>query len=169
MADLFGHWVPDSWIEEVFSACAKAQQHNYLFLTKNPARFVDLQNNGKLIAADNMWYGASATNEDQLELAAKDFSELSCQTKTFLSVEPILEDITVSKYWDYCMDAHFVDWVIVGAETGHRKDKVVPERDWIRSITFDCYDESIPVFMKFSLADIWWNPLVQEFPKELLR
>lgn len=169
MADLFGHWVPDSWIEEVFSACAKAPQHNYLFLTKNPERFVDLQNNGKLIVADNMWYGASATNEDQLELAAKAFSKLSCQTKNFLSVEPILEDVTVSKYWDYHMDAHLVDWLIVGAETGHRKDKVIPERDWIRSITFDCYDESIPVFMKSSLADIWRNPLVQEFPKELLR
>lgn len=169
MADLFGHWVLDSWIEEVFSACAKATQHNYLFLTKNPERFVDLQNNGKLIVADNMWYGASATNEDQLELAAKAFSKLSCQTKNFLSVEPILEDVTVSKYWDYHMDAHLVDWLIVGAETGHRKDKVIPERDWIRSITFDCYDESIPVFMKSSLADIWRNPLVQEFPKELLR
>lgn len=80
MADLFGHWVPDSWIEEVFSACAKAPQHNYLFLTKNPERFVDLQNNGKLIVADNMWYGASATNEDQLELAAKTFSDLNCQS-----------------------------------------------------------------------------------------
>ena len=29
--------------------------------------------------------------------------------------------------------------------------------------------ERIPVFMKSSLADIWRNPLVQEFPKELLR
>ncbi len=106
--------------------------------------------------------------KDQLELAAKAFSDLN-QTKTFLSIEPILEDITVSEYWDYYMAAHYVDWVIVGAETGHRKGKVIPERDWIRSITFDCFDESIPVFMKSSLADIWRNPLVQEFPKELLR
>ena len=108
-----------------------------------------------------MWYGASATNEDQLEPAAKTFSDLNCQTKTFLSIEPILEDITVSEYWDYYMAAHYVDWVIVGVETGHRKDKVIPKRDWIRSITFDCYDESIPVFIKSSLADIWRNPLVQ--------
>lgn len=34
MADLFGSWVPDSWIEEVFAACDKAPQHNYIFLTK---------------------------------------------------------------------------------------------------------------------------------------
>ncbi|MFR1061782.1 MAG: DUF5131 family protein [Enterocloster sp.] len=36
MADLFGEWVPDEWIEEVFEACDNAPQHNYLFLTKNP-------------------------------------------------------------------------------------------------------------------------------------
>ena len=29
MADLFGDWVPDSWIEEVFAACVKAPQHRY--------------------------------------------------------------------------------------------------------------------------------------------
>ncbi|EOS47190.1 hypothetical protein C810_01506 [Lachnospiraceae bacterium A2] len=39
MADLFGSWVPDSWIEEVFKACEKAPQHNYLFLTKNTDRY----------------------------------------------------------------------------------------------------------------------------------
>lgn len=168
MADLFGIWVPDSWIEEVFSACEKAPQHNYLFLTKNPDRYTELLERGKLVVANNMWYGASATNEKQFELAAKAFSELSCKTKTFLSVEPILEDITLSEYWDYHMVANLVDWVIIGAETGHRKDQVIPERDWIRSITFDCYDESIPVFMKSSITDIWGNSLVQEFPKALL-
>lgn len=36
MADLFGNWVPDNWIEEVFAACEKAPQHRYLFLTKKP-------------------------------------------------------------------------------------------------------------------------------------
>lgn len=42
MADLFGKWVPDGWIEEVFNSCKKAPQHNYLFLTKNPERYIEL-------------------------------------------------------------------------------------------------------------------------------
>ena len=42
MADLFGEWVPDSWIKEVFKACENAPQHNYLFLTKNPIRYAQL-------------------------------------------------------------------------------------------------------------------------------
>ena len=168
MADLFGEWVPDSWIEEVFTACRNAPQHNYLFLTKNPDRYVDLQDKGKLIQSNNMWYGASATNENQFIKAIRAFGDLKCSTKTFLSAEPLIEDITTTEYWNDCIISTMANWVIVGAETGRRKDKVVPERSWIRSIAFDCEDE-IPVFMKSSLADIWGEPLIQEFPEQLMR
>ena len=41
MADLFGKWVPTSWIVEVLDACQRAPQHRYLFLTKNPARYME--------------------------------------------------------------------------------------------------------------------------------
>lgn len=167
MADLFGSWVPDEWIEEVFKACDKAPQHNYLFLTKNPDRYVDLQSKGKLAQSNNMWYGASTTNEKQFINATVAFSNLECSTKTFLSVEPLLEDITRTGYWDDCIEGMYVDWIIIGAETGKRKGKVIPKREWIRSIAFDCLDE-IPIFMKSSLADIWGESLIQEFPKELI-
>ena len=168
MADLFGEWVPDSWIEEVFTACKNAPQHNYLFLTKNPDRYAALLDKGILDTSSNMWYGASVTNETQLIKAAKAFGNLNCSTKTFLSVEPLLEDITTTEYWNDCIVSTYMDWVIIGAETGRRKDKVIPEREWIRSITFDCRDE-IPVFMKSSLSDIWGESLIQEFPVELIR
>ena len=169
MADLFGEWVPDSWIEEVFKACGNASQHNYLFLTKNPQRYLDLQRKGKLPERDNMWYGASVTDEESLRKVADIFSDMSGDIKTFFSVEPILEDITMTEIWNDCVVCHFMDWVIIGAETGRRRDKVIPDKAWIRSIYFDCYGShnDIPVFMKSSLADIWGEPLIQEFPMEL--
>ena len=168
MADLFGEWVPDGWIEEVFCACGKAPQHNYLFLTKNPWRYVELQDKGKLITADNMWYGASVTNENQLRYVAKALGNIKCETRTFLSIEPIHEDITRSDSWNDCIVNKYVDWVIIGAETGRRKDKVIPQRTWIRSIVWGC-DCELPVFMKSSLADIWGEPLIQKFPSPLIR
>ncbi len=61
MADLFGDWVPDKWIEEVFKACEAAPQHQYLFLTKNPARYRELRNAGKLPIKVNFWYGTTVT------------------------------------------------------------------------------------------------------------
>lgn len=169
MADLFGKWAPDSWIEEVFVACEKAPQHNYLFLTKNPVRYSLLQDKEKLIKKPNMWYGNSITNKEQMEISDYETGLLGGKARTFYSIEPLLEDITESKFWKNSCSKWYMDWVIIGAETGRRKDKIAPERKWIENIVSNCKKEDIPVFMKSSLADIWGEPLIQEFPKELKR
>lgn len=144
MADLFGSWVPDSWIEEVFEACEKAPQHRYLFLTKNPQRYIDLALKGKLPAKDNMWYGATATTPN-----AQFF--YGGAWHTFVSIEPILRDY--SGEIEHMCDT-FAQWVIVGAETGKRKGKVIPEKNWIEAIIKTCIETNISLFMKDSLIPI---------------
>lgn len=153
MADLFGDWVPDEWVCKVFEACKKAPQHNYLFLTKNPKRYAELKDKNMLPAGANMWYGFSIT-DDYYDAWYSD------SRYTFVSIEPFLGKI---KHMPY------VDWVIVGAETGQRKDKVVPKRKWIEDIVKECRNNGKPVFMKSSLAPIWGDPLIQEFPEGLRR
>lgn len=159
MADLFGKWVPDSWIEEVFATCEKAPQHRYLFLTKNPNRYIMLANKGKLPERENMWYGSTTVGPDE-EIY------YSAKYNTFVSVEPILRDfngvIDIEN-----MKAGFVRWVIIGAETGNRKGKVVPEKSWIEAITDACDKLHTPVFMKDSLIPIVGEENVRrEFPWE---
>ncbi|MCJ7837461.1 phage Gp37/Gp68 family protein [Cuneatibacter sp. NSJ-177] len=154
MADLFGEWVPDTWIEEVFETCKKSPQHNYLFLTKNPGRYEKLLN---CYMPPNMWFGWSQTGP-----VGADFSFTTHHSvQTFVSMEPLLSPFT---------EFHIrgVDWVIIGAETGRRKDKVVPKREWIEDIVGQCRKEDIPVFMKSSLMNIWGEQLIQEFPKRLI-
>lgn len=63
MTDLFGAWVPDSWIKEVFEACNAAPQHRYLFLTKNPQRYVELDKKGLLPRGDSYWYGSTTPSQ----------------------------------------------------------------------------------------------------------
>ena len=155
MADLFGEWVPDKWIYEVFEACNNAPQHNYLFLTKNPARYCEYG----VPLAINMWYGTTVTNE----INAGNFNYLPAFANTFVSIEPLLEDIAKSHNVMFKQ----VDWVIIGAETGRRRNKVIPERKWIEDIVNACRECNTPVFMKSSLADIWSEPLIREFPEEL--
>lgn len=171
MADLFGEWVPDEWIEMVFEVCAKAPQHRYLFLTKNPQRYVELANKGKLPLTDNMWYGASVTTPEQAEETAKCFGKLPCtpkQANTFLSVEPMLFDIAKHKAWKLFCSGYYADWIIVGAETGNRKDKVIPQKEWLNGITADCNDYGKPVFMKDSLIPIVGEENMQrEFPWQI--
>lgn len=153
MADLFGEWVPDEWIEEVFSACEKAPQHSYLFLTKNPKRYETVLDR---YMPPNMWFGWSQTGP----MGNKCDFTTHHSIKTFISIEPLLKPFK---------EFHIkgVDWVIIGAETGRRKNKVVPKRGWIEDIVNECRKVDIPVFMKSSLIDIWGDPLIQEFPKEL--
>lgn len=150
MADLFGEWVPDEWIDEVFKACDKAPQHNYLFLTKNPARYDYLHRKGILRKNKNMWYGYSLTTD-------KSYYWQCSQYNIFASIEPLLEPMPVPP----------CDWVIIGAETGNRKGKVIPEREWIEEIVKKCWGMPIPIFMKSSLTDIWGEPLIQELPEGL--
>lgn len=158
MADLFGSWVPDSWIEEVFAACEKAPQHRYLFLTKNPQRYIDLAMAGKLPAKDNMWYGTTATTPDEHFFWGGAWH-------TFVSVEPILRDYS-GEIRGMCDT--FAQWVIVGAETGRRKGKVVPEKEWIEAIIKTCIESNIALFMKDSLIPIVGEEnMFRELPWEI--
>ncbi len=148
MSDLFGEWVPDSWIDEVFAACEKAPQHNYLFLTKNPQRYNEYGMDAYTIPGIfNLWYGMSVTTEAQFDKTWL----LPEYCNTFISIEPILEDLHTRD-----MDARFenLDWMIVGAETGIQKEKGVPKREWIEQIMESSRKYEIPLFMKSSLAQI---------------
>ena len=146
MADLFGRWVPVKWIVDVLDACAAAPQHCYLFLTKNGERYWELDHLGLLPHGANFWYGTSVN----YGLAARPPlpSENGDMVKTFCSIEPIHGRVRIGK------GADRPDWVIVGAETGNRRDKVRPRKEWIDSIVEQCDASGVPVLMKDSLIPI---------------
>lgn len=158
MADLFGAWVPDSWIEEVLAACRRASHHRYLFLTKNPDRYDMLIDQGLITPEDeNFWLGSTCT------VITRDGLHWNFKNHTFMSCEPILEP------WPPAGKTgndprKFPDWVILGAETGIRKDKVIPPKEWIDNAVAQCRNMGVPVFMKGSLREIMGADFVQEYP-----
>lgn len=160
MADLFGAWVPDEWIEAVFEACEKAQQHRYLFLTKKPERYCEVG----VPVADNLWFGVSITKKSEMGL----FNYLPAFNHGYVSMEPILEDLEPEKSnLLFAKNTAGVEWVILGAETGNRKDKVVPQREWIDAICEQADKKEVPVFMKDSLIPIMGEKnMRREFPWE---
>ena len=101
----------------------------------------------------------------------------------FLSIEPISCDIIEVEDernpWEkllekfiYGEDRPFrIDgifkWVIVGAETGNRKDRVIPKKEWIDKLTALCDRSGVPIFMKESLREIMGEDFRQEFPWEV--
>ena len=156
MADLFGPWVPDSWIERVFRSCLDAPGHRYLFLTKNPIRYAELAEAGILPRRDDFWYGSTVTGPEVPAFYGGGY-------KTFVSIEPILEPFDGPGAGGI---ADTTDWAIFGAETGNRRDKVVPERSWIEGAVKAFQDKGKPVFMKDSMKPVWGKELLTEFPWE---
>lgn len=179
MADLFGAWVPEEWIMEVFAACKKAMRHKYLFLTKNPARYLELGKRDMLPDYDNFWFGTTVEKPTQEFFYETPFftnKRRSHSYGIFLSIEPVMSDFPVRKSFVQAVEddasedrQNAVDWFIVGAETGNRKSKVIPKREWIDHIAETGQNCGIPVFMKESLRSIMGDNFKQEFPWEVTR
>jgi protein gp37 len=156
MCDMFGDWVPDSWIEAVFEVCESAPQHRYLFLTKNWLKACNFH------FEDNWWVGRTITHKEKPGNDDKNLY-LCCgipkkteppwidHPNIFLSCEPLHGPISDIPYYAH---SYGYKWVILGAETGNRKGKIVPQREWIEQIVHDCDIREVPVFMKDSLVGI---------------
>ena len=170
MADLFGRWVPTNWIVEVLDACMKAPQHNYLFLTKNPARYAELDKLALLPQEKNFWYGATATSFDQMDAACDAMSDLPVKVRTFLSAEPLMCDLAACSAWWLSMDGKrpYFDWVILGAMTGPGAKKSPVDPKWVENIARSAGERLIPVFMKESLVPVVGEAgMLREFPWNL--
>jgi protein gp37 len=148
MADLFGEWVPDEWIREVFKACEAVPQHRYLFLTKNPYRYLQLHIQEKLPKNSNFWYGTTLTGQGNLPFNCLDFK------RNFISVEPLLGN--VSNKFPFTN----INWVIVGAQTG--PGAVKPKPEWVQGIIDQARAANVPIFLKDNLN---WQEKIREFPK----
>lgn len=98
-----------------------------------------------------MWYGSTITAMENYFSSEKSFN-------TFLSIEPLLAPISPLTITD-------VKWIIIGAETGNNKNKVIPQKSWIDNIAEGLPGYNIPVFMKDSLIPIIGEEnMRQEFP-----
>jgi protein gp37 len=109
--DLFGEWVPDEWIDEVFMKCQEVDRHSYLFLTKNPKRYDDaieyLENEERGIGQNegywhNFWFGATITRQVDV-IQAHELQSFS-EGHKFLSIEPLLGPVEISRLlkWPVC-------------------------------------------------------------------
>jgi len=153
-------WKRD-WLSKVFKKIKGYPLHTFQFLTKYPHIYHRLEFPAK------SWLGFTITTNKDLANGIlhikklKDFS-LTGKYLYFVSIEPILEKIDP-------LDLIFIDWVILGAETGdYRKGKIIPKRDWIKSLVDYCRDNDIPVYLKNSLRGIYPEE-IKEFPETELR
>lgn len=109
MTDLFGEWVPNDWIDQVFQACFNADRHAYMFLTKNPGRYDSIidyisgeERGFEPELWNNFWFGTTVTCQNDV----KEINDLLKfkEGHKFISVEPLFGEINLSRYlkWPIC-------------------------------------------------------------------
>lgn len=139
MADLFGRWVPDDWIESVFESCRNSPQWNYLFLTKFPQRYVGLK------FPDTSWVGTTVDEQKRVANAEKAFRKIDVPLK-WLSIEPMLEPI---KFDDLSM----FDWVVIGGQSrSSQAPEFFPDPRWVHDLTSQAIDAGCKVYWKENIA-----------------
>lgn len=166
MGDLFGPGVPEWAIYKVYDACKLAPWHRYLFCTKYPEGIHRIHNGigwpyeWPEHMRKNIWYGTTITCNNDLHR----IGSLPLAYNRFLSIEPLSGPIDFDER-PYKIAVPFADWVIIGMETGKRREKVIPKAEWVQKMAGYCKALNIPVFMKNNLAQVMGaENLIQEKP-----
>jgi hypothetical protein len=104
MADQYGKWVPDEWIEKVHASCIENPQWDYLLLTKFPRRYVGLK------LPPTAWVGTSVDEQKRVRLAEEAFKQIKNVRVKWLSLEPLLAPLVFT-------DLSMFDWVVIGSQS----------------------------------------------------
>ncbi len=158
MADLFGKWVPNAWIESVFKACLDSPEWEYLFLTKWPARY------SKMPLIKKAWYGASIIQQSDVKRVESDMAKIdSGDVIKWISLEPMLGPIKFE-------DISWCNLVVIGAQTStNQPDGFVPSfsphYDWVHDIVEQCREFCVPYYLKENLLSNPGMTLPKQSPK----
>ena len=124
----------EDWMKKVIEKIREYPQHIFMFLTQHPEVYA------RYLFPANCWFGVTMTRNKPIE-------RIGCvptrKGLKFLSIEPLLEKIDIEKIDDF-----EPEWIIVGAETGNRKSKVIPNGSWVFDILDFCNRTGVPLYIK---------------------
>lgn len=153
--ELFGNWIPSWWIRDILISVKRYPQHTFIFLTKNPKRYVGFE------FPENCWLGVTITGKENNQSWVYGYTS-GMGNKRFISFEPLLESpMPLVGGWH--------EWVIIGALTGPGSKKHQPKKEWVEDIMRQAGRLNIPLFLKDNLMPIMGEEYVkqrQEWPKE---
>jgi len=140
------------WYEKILKKICQHMEHTFVVLTKSPEIYKEYT------FPHNCWLGVTCVNQRKLnEFDCLLANSLEVKNKLFISIEPIMEKIKINLWM-----RRRLDWIIVGPETGNRKNRIIAKPEWIEPF-FDLMD--IPVYMKSACSKVIDRPLRQEMPE----
>jgi len=143
MSDLFHEDATDSFIDAVFKTMIRADQHQYLILTKRPERMAEFvkswfNKEGSFNELPkHIWLGVSV--ETQQYVTRIDILRYIPCTIHFVSFEPLLGPIIHVNFQN-------IQWAIVGGESGSNHRPI--EEWWVEDLHRQCRRSQVPFFFK---------------------
>lgn len=142
MADLFGNWVPQDWIDKVYESMAAAPKWRYLTLTKFPQRY---RRHG---VPPRMWAGTSVDTQARVRIAEQSMAELPAAVR-WLSIEPLEEPL-------HFTDLSWCDWMVIGSRTATRQPtgpvpEFAPPFAWVVDLVAQARAAGAAVYLKPNL------------------
>jgi protein gp37 len=140
MADLFGAWVPQEWIDQVVASTVANPQWEYLYLTKFPQRYDRLQ------LPTSGWIGASVDEQHRAEPTLAAMRKVSGVKVKWLSLEPLLEPIKFSTL-------EGIDMIVIGAQSENigQNSSFSPPFEWVAELVATARRDGCKVWLKTNL------------------
>ena len=137
MADMFGAWMPQEWIDAVLNIARQAKHWNFLMLTKFPQRLP------KFEFPENAWVGVTVDCQARVAVTERAMRQVKAGVK-WVSIEPLIEPIT--------MDFSLFQWVVIGgASSTAQTPEWRPPRRWVIDLTCRAMEGGCMVYHKTNL------------------
>jgi protein gp37 len=157
LADVFDNAVDPQWRYDLLTLIQETPELDWLLLTKRIGNVSSMLRAIGWTMPANVWLGATIVNQDE---ALRDIPKLveTPASVRFLSMEPLLELVTISRWLES------IDWVIVGGESGPGARAMHP--DWARYLRDQCATAGVPFLFK-QWGDMAWCERVEGDPSTL--
>lgn len=146
MADMYGRWVPEEWLQQIHASLCESPQWQYILLTKFPSRYSSLD------LPAGAWVGTSVDTQKRVRIAQESMGKLDRNVVKWLSLEPLLEPLQFT-------DLSMFDWVVIGAQTatnqpGGRVGAFAPPFEWVARIVAQAREAGCRIHLKPNLLGI---------------
>jgi len=149
LADVFDNEVDPQWRHDLWKLIHATPNLDWLLLTKRIGNAQQPEVYRYLSWPPNVWLGITVVNQEEADRDIPKLLKVPAAIR-FLSIEPMLEPIKFGGL--LCgdsargLDAHGIDWVIAGGESGANARPMHP--DWVRSLRDQCAAAGVPFLFK---------------------
>jgi protein gp37 len=131
----------DDWRDAAWNVIRSCDQLIFQILTKRPERILECLPEDWGGGWPNVWFGVSVEDQRSADKRLPLLTEVECAVR-FVSAEPLLGPVNLSAW----LSEGFVDWLIVGGESGPRAREM--KKEWAMALRHQCVSFEVPFFFK---------------------